>query len=318
MSAADAAFYDRVASLDETEHPETPAFNTVVVPVDRIHVGERCRWDLGDIDALKASIEHVGLLNPVTLDRDFNLLAGHRRLEAAKRLGWDEIDARVTTGALSLLQALEHERDENVCRKDFTPSEAHALAVMIREAIEGPAAKQRQGKRTDLTPAEPPENFSRSSGRAKDRAAEHTGYSRPTLDKVEKVIETERDESQPDEVRKIARQAHEDMDRTGKVDPAYRKVVDAKNEASNEKAAELLGEDEVAKVKAAKLRANYHKCHVQLTSGLLQLSPEHVARVLDEDLWRGIEQTREGVDDWFDRLFAARPKPFSVIDGGQG
>jgi len=41
------------------------------------------------------------------------------------------------------------ERDENVCRLDFTPSEAVALAGRL-EALERPKAKERQGKRTDL------------------------------------------------------------------------------------------------------------------------------------------------------------------------
>jgi ParB family transcriptional regulator, chromosome partitioning protein len=60
-------------------------------PVDAIRVGKRHRRDLGDIAALAASIEDIGLLHPITVDEQGGLLAGARRLAACKRLGWREI-----------------------------------------------------------------------------------------------------------------------------------------------------------------------------------------------------------------------------------
>lgn len=60
-----------------------------------IKVGKRLRRDLGDIDTLAASIEDIGLLNPVTVDADGRLLAGARRLKACKRLGWKTITVNV-------------------------------------------------------------------------------------------------------------------------------------------------------------------------------------------------------------------------------
>ena len=49
------------------------------------------RQDLGDIQGLAASIREFGLLRPVLLTRDNRLLAGLRRLEACKLLGWKTI-----------------------------------------------------------------------------------------------------------------------------------------------------------------------------------------------------------------------------------
>jgi ParB family chromosome partitioning protein len=64
------------------------------VAIDDIKVGPRHRRDPGDLHALAASIAAIGLLHPVSIDGDGNLLAGARRLEACKRLGWTSIPVR--------------------------------------------------------------------------------------------------------------------------------------------------------------------------------------------------------------------------------
>ncbi|MDW9503036.1 hypothetical protein GOB10_18440 [Sinorhizobium meliloti] len=64
-------------------------------PIDRIVVGRRFRRDFGDLDALAASIRDLGLLQPIVIDQDGNLLAGERRLRACRLLGWTEIPAVV-------------------------------------------------------------------------------------------------------------------------------------------------------------------------------------------------------------------------------
>jgi ParB family chromosome partitioning protein len=60
-----------------------------------IRIGQRHRRDLGDIDALAASISEVGLLHPVVVTPDGRLIAGQRRLEACRSLGWSEVTATV-------------------------------------------------------------------------------------------------------------------------------------------------------------------------------------------------------------------------------
>ena len=54
------------------------------VKVTDIIVGERYRKDLGDIAALAASIQQVGLLQPIVVKPDMQLVAGRRRLEAVR------------------------------------------------------------------------------------------------------------------------------------------------------------------------------------------------------------------------------------------
>lgn len=106
-----------------------------------IKVGERSRKDMGDIAQLAASIRDVGLLSPVTVSSDMALVAGERRLTAAKSLGWAEIDAHVVAGMDDAVAVLKAERDENTCRKEMTPEELVDMAERLREAVESDARK---------------------------------------------------------------------------------------------------------------------------------------------------------------------------------
>lgn len=92
------------------------------VPLEKIKIPDRIREDLGDLEGLRASLRDCGQLNPVALTDDFTLIAGHRRLECARQLGWDTIDARIIDGTDALRQT-EMELQENLHRKDFTPEE---------------------------------------------------------------------------------------------------------------------------------------------------------------------------------------------------
>jgi len=64
-----------------------------------IKVNKRDRKDMGyddgSFDLLVASIEDLGLMNPINVTPDGKLLAGGRRLAAFKKLGRDKIDVRV-------------------------------------------------------------------------------------------------------------------------------------------------------------------------------------------------------------------------------
>lgn len=97
--------------------------------LDAIVIGERVRKDMGDLSSLAASMKAHGLLHPVVVKKDRTLVAGHRRLEAARRLGWKEIPVTV----VDVDDLLSAERDENQERKDFTPTEAVAIGKLIEE-----------------------------------------------------------------------------------------------------------------------------------------------------------------------------------------
>ncbi len=192
------------------------------VALDKIQVGRRQRQDLGDIDALAASIGALGLLQPLVVTPDHRLIAGQRRLEAVRRLGWTEVDVRVVELTDALL-ALRAERDENTCRKEFTPSEAVAIGKAIEE-LERPKAKERQKEHGKTAPGKPKNtggNFppvNEAKGKTRDKVAEAVGMSGRTYEKAKRVVEAA--EEDPERHAETV----QEMDRTGKVDAAYKKV----------------------------------------------------------------------------------------------
>lgn len=109
------------------------------VALDSIVIGERVRKDLGDIAALAESIKRHGLLHPIVINGARALIAGHRRIEAARLIGMKEIPVTV----LNIEDLLSAERDENSERKNFTPTEAVAIGRLI-EAREKSAVDERR------------------------------------------------------------------------------------------------------------------------------------------------------------------------------
>ncbi len=99
----------------------------------KVNPGRR-EADLTGINELARSISEVGLLNPITIDPDHTLIAGLHRLEAAKRLGWTEIECTVC--GLEGLQAELAEIDENVVRTALSTIEYGELLERRREIYE--------------------------------------------------------------------------------------------------------------------------------------------------------------------------------------
>ncbi|MBQ5471325.1 MAG: ParB/RepB/Spo0J family partition protein [Treponema sp.] len=94
----------------------------MLVNIQDIKIKKRVRKDLGDLEALKNSLRTYGLLNPITINNKYELIAGERRLTAAKALGWTNINA-VVVNNLSDVEQLEMELEENNQRKEFTNEE---------------------------------------------------------------------------------------------------------------------------------------------------------------------------------------------------
>ena len=84
------------------------------ISISDIKIGKRFRKDLGDISNLARSIERHGLLHPVVISENNDLICGRRRIAAYSKLDRTEIEANVTSSADS---AGEAEADENIVRK---------------------------------------------------------------------------------------------------------------------------------------------------------------------------------------------------------
>ena len=102
-----------------------------------------------NVDELARSLKAVGLLNPITVDRDNTLIAGLHRLEAAKRLGWTEIECTVSNA--DGLQAELAEIDENFVRANLSHRELGDLLLRRKELYEAIHPETRQGKRNGQT-----------------------------------------------------------------------------------------------------------------------------------------------------------------------
>ena len=104
----------------------------MLVNINDIKVKRRVRKDVGDLESLKTSLRTYGLLNPITLNSKYELVAGERRLEAAKQLGWSTINAQVLEISDKISQ-LEIELEENIQRHDFTEEELLAGYTLLEK-----------------------------------------------------------------------------------------------------------------------------------------------------------------------------------------
>ncbi|GAB4371867.1 MAG: ParB N-terminal domain-containing protein [Spirochaetales bacterium] len=92
------------------------------IRIEDVKVRKRVRKSLGDLNSLMESIRKYGLLQPIVVDSDYNLIAGYRRYMAAKQLGWQTIPV-VVINRTEDVDHLEIELEENIQRKDFTLDE---------------------------------------------------------------------------------------------------------------------------------------------------------------------------------------------------
>ena len=107
----------------------------MLVPISEIKINAgRREADPEGVQELVDSISKVGLLNPITIDREHTLIAGLHRLEAAKLLDWTEIEC--TISSLEGLLAELAEVDENVVRKGLSAVEYSDLLLRRKEIYE--------------------------------------------------------------------------------------------------------------------------------------------------------------------------------------
>ena len=90
--------------------------------------------DANHVRELADSIREVGLLNPVIIDKENALIAGLHRLEAAKELGWTEVECSISS--LEGLAAELAEIDENFVRNDLAAVEYGEMLLRRKEIYE--------------------------------------------------------------------------------------------------------------------------------------------------------------------------------------
>ena len=131
----------------------------------------------GDISSLKQSIADVGLINPLTIDSDGNLLAGRRRFQAISELGWTEVPVTVLPIVGDQLKAFRVAIDENLKRKNLTDPE---VAACIKEYDE--LKRKQEGSKSAGNPNLLQHN--KLEGWTQQQTAESLGISRPAVVKA--------------------------------------------------------------------------------------------------------------------------------------
>ena len=145
--------------------------------ISEIKIGERFRKDTGNIASLANSIKEVGLLHPVVIDSENNLIAGLRRIKAVKMLGWTQIEVN----QIPLKDLVKGEVEENTERKDFAPNEWIDIKRAVEPEIKAEAEQHsKQGK--------PLSNLDTGVGRVDSTIANFVGVGKDTLRKAEAVI----------------------------------------------------------------------------------------------------------------------------------
>lgn len=200
--------------------------------VDSIIVGARHRHDHGDLTPLVESIRRHGLLQPITVTLDGNLICGARRLAAIKLLGIKTVNVWVRSGVSDRLGQLLAEQDDNQLHKPLTQLEAAALYRELKALLAEDAARRQEATRfqTSTDDAEdgganlaPPQI---APGKTRAQAARMvTGRaSYTTLERIGRLEDLAADESQPEAVRARAAQEVERIKTGGSVYPSHLRV----------------------------------------------------------------------------------------------
>jgi len=278
------------------------------IPIDLIAVGERDRIDFGSLDSLANSLETVGMLHPVVVTEDHRLIAGQRRIAAAVSLGWTTVPITIA-GISTVEELLRAEQDENECRKALSPVEAararERRAVVLRRMK--PRGRPKKG-----------EEFSPFPGPVRDVAAKGTGYTGPTLDKVDVIREAaekgtatvkrgrKREKVElPEPAREVARQQVEKLQEPGAlVEPAHKAMQDALD-------AYIETSSDVRQARAGAALAR------DLAPGrswtFLQWQPEDAAALMDEDDISLFDHSLTLAQRWIASLRKARGPALRII-----
>lgn len=231
---------------------------TVNVPIKEIKRDGRHRKDMGDIPALWENIKEIGLLQFPVLNKDMDLVIGGRRVAAFEFGGEETIPCVISPDYNTLEKLLQAENDENQYRKEFTISERYAMAKSLETAL-AEAAKLRKAakgkkskKKADDGAAEAngsPESPTPEAnghveksedevGKSRDLAAKAVNLSGETYRKIGEVVEAA-------SKNKKFEPLVEEMNATGKVNGAFKKLKLAQAPKPKKKEGEGEEEDKV-------------------------------------------------------------------------
>ena len=103
-----------------------------------IKISARIRVENTDVIQLKKSINEIGLLNPIIVNEENELLSGYRRLTACRELGWEEIEVVVLKTTDNEVKKLDIEFHENLGRIDLSNEDRLNYLKMRHDLLNRP------------------------------------------------------------------------------------------------------------------------------------------------------------------------------------
>jgi len=199
-----------------------------------IVVGPRQREDLGDLDALAASIAEVGMLQPITITDGNVLLCGYRRLMAARQLKWRSVPVWIRAGLSDRLTILLVERDENALREPLNQVEAAGLHEELKAVLAQGAHSRQESSRFGTSDGAAHAAVPRGLGDVRRIAARTvTGTASYTrLERIRWLIDVSKDFQLSSHVRDLASAEVEELRQGAGVAPAVTRVRTAILQAS--------------------------------------------------------------------------------------
>ena len=121
-------------------------------PIESIVLGRSYRRELGDLTDLTTSIQTLGLLCPIVVTVDNVLISGRRRLEVMRQLGHTTVPVWVAAEVSDKLRTLLAIQDDNLLRKDLTPTEKAALYAEYKTLLAEENARRHAATRFGAPP----------------------------------------------------------------------------------------------------------------------------------------------------------------------
>ena len=121
-------------------------------PIESIVLGRSYRRELGDLTDLTTSIQTLGLLCPIVVTVDNVLISGRRRLEVMRQLGHTTVPVWVAAEVSDKLRTLLAIQDDNLLRKDLTPTEKAALYAEYKTLLAEENARRQAATRFGAPP----------------------------------------------------------------------------------------------------------------------------------------------------------------------
>ena len=149
----------------------------------------RIYGDHADADLVE-SIKAKGILNPILITFDYRIISGHRRWDAAKRAGLNEVPV-VVFGSKDELDILEAVIESNRQRAKTNEQLGREAATLME--IETKRAQRRKHELSgSWSRNEVVENFPppQSNGKSRDHAGEKLGISGRQAEKAATVVKT--------------------------------------------------------------------------------------------------------------------------------